>query len=375
MLGGGSTASSSSPRSRAGGWRRSSSPGSPASAGFQRFVAIKLLHPHLAEEQEFVEMFLDEARPRRRHPSPARRPHPRGRHQRLWLLPRDGVHRGGHPGAHRRPGALGRGARCRGRSCCGSCSTRSPGLHAAHELADSTGQLMQLVHRDCSPQNVLVGVDGCSRITDFGVARATARLSTTRADRLKGKIAYMPPEQAKGEMRGRPPRGRLRAGDRALGDARRPPPLQGRERGSDALARPDGQDPAPQQGRADRARGLRRGVREGPRARPLEALPERGRARGRARAGRARRGALDAQRGRRRLAARGRHLRAERARARHRRPARERPGLALAEQQRAEHHRDPSEGHPRPAIPYDRTIKMPMVDHDGSGDPRSVPAA
>ncbi len=76
------------------------------------------------------------------------------------------------------------------------------GLHAAHELADSTGQLMELGPPRLlfAAQNVLVGVDGCSRITDFGVARATARLSTTRADRLKGKLAYMSPEQAKGEM-------------------------------------------------------------------------------------------------------------------------------------------------------------------------------
>ncbi len=73
------------------------------------------------------------------------------------------------------------------------------GLHAAHELRDDKGQLVELVHRDVSPQNVLVGVDGIARITDFGVARATSRLTSTRVGQLKGKLAYMAPEQANGE--------------------------------------------------------------------------------------------------------------------------------------------------------------------------------
>jgi serine/threonine-protein kinase len=72
------------------------------------------------------------------------------------------------------------------------------GLHAAHELHDEKGDPVELVHRDVSPQNVLVGVDGISRITDFGVARASSRLTATRVGQLKGKIAYMAPEQAMG---------------------------------------------------------------------------------------------------------------------------------------------------------------------------------
>jgi serine/threonine-protein kinase len=74
------------------------------------------------------------------------------------------------------------------------------GLHAAHELKDDNDRHLNLVHRDVSPQNILVGINGTARITDFGVARAATRLSSTRSGQLKGKLAYMAPEQARGGM-------------------------------------------------------------------------------------------------------------------------------------------------------------------------------
>jgi serine/threonine protein kinase len=58
---------------------------------------------------------------------------------------------------------------------------------------------MEVVHRDVSPQNVLVGIDGVSRVLDFGVAKAIGRLHTTRDGQLKGKLAYMAPEQVQGK--------------------------------------------------------------------------------------------------------------------------------------------------------------------------------
>ena len=72
------------------------------------------------------------------------------------------------------------------------------GLHAAHELKDPAGNPTGLVHRDFSPQNILVGVDGIGRLTDFGIAKAATRISDTTTGTIKGKIAYMAPEQARG---------------------------------------------------------------------------------------------------------------------------------------------------------------------------------
>lgn len=73
------------------------------------------------------------------------------------------------------------------------------GLHAAHEVKGDDGQLLELVHRDFSPHNVLVGADGVSRVLDFGVARARGRMQGTRDGQLKGKLAYLSPEQVHGE--------------------------------------------------------------------------------------------------------------------------------------------------------------------------------
>ncbi|HTQ49005.1 MAG TPA: serine/threonine-protein kinase, partial [Polyangiaceae bacterium] len=72
------------------------------------------------------------------------------------------------------------------------------GLHAAHEAKNDLGEPLGLVHRDVSPQNVLVGTDGVARVLDFGVAKALGKLHTTREGQLKGKLGYLAPEQVAG---------------------------------------------------------------------------------------------------------------------------------------------------------------------------------
>lgn len=166
--------------------------------GFQRFVAIKRLHPHLAHDQEFIEMFLDEAR------LAARIHHPHvvpilevGETASGYYLVMEYIE--GDTLSRVVARALSQGKGLSPPILIRILLDALSGLHAAHELMGDDGQLLNLVHRDCSPQNVLVGVDGCSRITDFGVARASSRLSSTRGDRLKGKLSYMSPEQARGD--------------------------------------------------------------------------------------------------------------------------------------------------------------------------------
>ena len=166
--------------------------------GFQRFVAIKRLHPHLAGEKEFVEMFLDEAR------IAARIHHPNvvpilevGASAVGYYLVMEYIE--GDTLARLLARAAQRGQRLPIPIALRVALDTLSGLHAAHELRDDSSRPIHLVHRDVSPQNVLVGVDGITRITDFGVARAASRLSNTRVGQLKGKIAYMAPEQAAGE--------------------------------------------------------------------------------------------------------------------------------------------------------------------------------
>jgi serine/threonine protein kinase len=166
-------------------------------AGFQRLVAIKCLHPHVAKDQEFVEMFMDEARlaARIRHPNVVATQDLENGDEGLFLV-MDFVDGDGLLGLLRGvfkerkrvpiPIAL--------RIVLDVCA----GLHAAHELTGQSGEPLRLVHRDVSPHNILVGVDGIARITDFGIARAEERLSVTRDGQIKGKIAYMAPEQTSG---------------------------------------------------------------------------------------------------------------------------------------------------------------------------------
>ncbi|MCS6900503.1 MAG: serine/threonine protein kinase [Polyangiaceae bacterium] len=168
--------------------------------GFQRFVAIKQLHPHLAHEVDFVEMFLDEARLAASIHHPNVVPilevgeSPSGYYLVMEYIEGDTLWNLRNVATDTRPGGkLPVAVAIR------IVHDALLGLHAAHELTDETGKPLNVVHRDVSPQNILVGVDGTARITDFGVARAATRLSSTRSGEVKGKMAYMAPEQIRGQ--------------------------------------------------------------------------------------------------------------------------------------------------------------------------------
>jgi eukaryotic-like serine/threonine-protein kinase len=83
--------------------------------------------------------------------------------------------------------------------CLGIARDAAEGLHAAHELAAPDGTPLELVHRDVSPENVLLGFDGVARVTDFGIAKALGRTTRTSTGVLKGKLGYMAPEQLRFE--------------------------------------------------------------------------------------------------------------------------------------------------------------------------------
>jgi len=164
------------------------------SVGFSRTVAIKRLHPHFTEDPDFVSMFLDEARlaARVRHPC---------------VVPTlDVVATGGEiflvmefvqgETLSRILRKLGpRGERIPLPIVASIFSNVLHGLHAAHEAKSERGKALEIVHRDVSPHNVIIGVDGTARVLDFGVAKAIGRLQTTREGQIKGKLAYVAPEQ------------------------------------------------------------------------------------------------------------------------------------------------------------------------------------
>ena len=79
------------------------------------------------------------------------------------------------------------------------CLDAALGLHAAHEARSEDGTILHLVHRDVSPQNILIGFDGTVRVTDFGIAKALGNTSRTSAGVLKGNMGYLSPEQLRFE--------------------------------------------------------------------------------------------------------------------------------------------------------------------------------
>lgn len=167
--------------------------------GFSRTVAIKRLHSQYAQQKGFVKAFVDEARlaARIQHPNVV---------STLDVVTQDGavyLVMDYVLGESLRPilkSMEERGERIPLAVTLGIMSQALQGLHAAHEATDERGEPLNIIHRDVSPPNILVGVDGVVRVIDFGVAKANGRLQTTDEGAVKGKFGYITPEHILGEQ-------------------------------------------------------------------------------------------------------------------------------------------------------------------------------
>src|SRR3954464_7914232 len=164
----------------------------------ERLVAVKAMLPELAEEPEFVRMFLDEVKLVRsiRHPSVVT-VHDVGEHEGVMWMSMEWVE---GESLHTVIAEAGKRRAIPPEMAVRIIADAAAGLHAAHELRDLDGSLRGVVHRDISPHNILIGTNGSVKLVDFGVAKAVGRISeATRAGQLKGKFGYMSPEQALGK--------------------------------------------------------------------------------------------------------------------------------------------------------------------------------
>lgn len=167
-------------------------------AGFGKTVAIKRMHSHIAKDDDFLAMFLDEARITSglAHPNIVLTLDVIEQPGELFLV-MEYIH-GGSLAALQRPFLKAKEA-MPANIACAIVAGALHGLHAAHETRGDDGIPLSLVHRDVSPQNIIVSVEGISKIGDFGIAKAVGQVHSTSEGVTKGKQSYMAPEQARGE--------------------------------------------------------------------------------------------------------------------------------------------------------------------------------
>lgn len=165
----------------------------PGPLGTTRDVALKIVHPHVAADPALVATFIEEARiaARIRHPSV------------VLVLDVAEAERGPYLVMEYIAGGsladlVAQGPPLPLELGMQILADALLGLHAAHELLGEQGELLGLVHRDFTPHNVLVGVDGLARLTDFGIAKVADKVAVTAQGLVKGKLGYMAPEQARG---------------------------------------------------------------------------------------------------------------------------------------------------------------------------------
>ncbi|MET0286894.1 MAG: serine/threonine-protein kinase [Polyangiales bacterium] len=167
-------------------------------AGFSRPVAIKVIHPELADDEQFRNMFLDEAllSSRIQHPNVVH-VEELGQHEGTHFLVMEFVH--GCSLSQLQRTLLQRRRRLAPAYAAQIAMQVADGLHAAHELMDERGRSLDVVHRDVTPENILLAYGGHVKLIDFGIAKAYGRRHRTMDGLLKGKFRYMAPEQALGK--------------------------------------------------------------------------------------------------------------------------------------------------------------------------------
>ena len=163
--------------------------------GFEKYVVVKCLHDHLADDQDFVKMFLDEAR------MAAVLDHSNivqtfelGEHENRYYMVMEFLAGLSLAMVVRRAGERIPGGKVPTALILNMAAQAAAGLHYAHER-QSNGKPLNMVHRDISPQNLVVSFEGVVKVVDFGIARAEYRETKTKAGTIKGKFAYMSPEQ------------------------------------------------------------------------------------------------------------------------------------------------------------------------------------
>jgi len=167
--------------------------------GFNRHVVIKRILPHLAEDPEFVQMFLNEARiaSRFNHPNIGQI-YDLGEKDGQYYIAMEFIHGEDLGRVMRRAWSTGQwvARHIALRIVADACG----GLYYAHTRNDDQGRPLKVVHRDISPQNILISFDGAVKVLDFGIAKASDQVSSTKSGAIKGKFAYMAPEQAAGKV-------------------------------------------------------------------------------------------------------------------------------------------------------------------------------
>jgi len=165
--------------------------------GFEKVVAVKRILPHLSDNQEFVDMFVNEAK------MVAGLTHPNivpifdlGKIEKTYYIAMEYVH--GHDLRTILKRAKERGLRMPLDLCLHIVQRVCAALEYAHRKKDDKGRPMEIVHRDVSPQNILISFEGDVKLTDFGIAKAATKASSTDRGALRGKLLYMSPEQAWG---------------------------------------------------------------------------------------------------------------------------------------------------------------------------------